>query len=160
MTWFFPVFFLLVLVVFVLGIWQKIRLIKRAKASVAQNDPALLTAPEIEKEIGLVLMVALLYFFLTFWEYVTQGTRSGQVALWATWWMIGVRVYMAVFAGLVLSLFGLRKLVVSKPETAFAKRYEVDAPKLKRLRDTLALFTFFLVFVTIFGLVALIALQP
>lgn len=160
MQWFFIAFIGIFLLVFVFSIFQKIRAFKRVKEAVQTGDVNKAKRPETENDMGLVIVCVVLYFFLWFWDLITGKARTGEIATYAMWWIDGVRIYLVVFALSLFGLMGLRALAARKPQSDFAKRFLVDEPKLTALRGSLGLFTFFLVFFTIVGMIGLIFLNP
>lgn len=160
MNWFFPAFFGLGALIVIFGLYQKIRVLRGLKTAIQTGDASSIRPSESENEIGLIIMTAVLYFFLSFWDLVLSKTRSGSIAIYTNWWLMGVRLFLVLFTLALLGLMGLRYMAKRKPESDFAKKFAVDAPKLKSIRDSLVLFAFFLVFFTIVGMVALVFLNP
>ena len=160
MNWFFPAFFGLGALIVIFGVYQKIRVLRGLKTAIQTGDASSIRPSESENEIGLIIMTAVLYFFLSFWDLVLSKTRSGSIAIYTNWWLMGVRLFLVLFTLSLLGLMGLRYMAKRKPESDFAKKFAVDAPKLKSIRDSLTLFSFFFVFFTIIGMVALVFLNP
>lgn len=160
MPWFFSLFIGLFVLIFAFSLFQKVRAFKRVQEAIQTGDAQKAKRPEAENDFGLIIMCLVLYFFLWFWDLITGKARTGGVAMYAMWWIDGVRVYLAFFVLSLLGLMGLRGYASRMPQSELAKRFLVDEPKLTSLRGSLALFAFFLVFFTIVGMVGLIFLNP
>lgn len=157
---FLSVFLGIFALVFVFGTYQKVRRILRAKKALATGDKQALETPEAENEIGLIIMTVVLYFFLWVWDYGTSRARVGWVVPAMDIWLNCVRVFMALFVLCLLSLLFIRSRVAKHPEAEFAKKFRVDELRIKNLRGSLALFTYFLVFFTIVAMIGVIFLNP
>jgi hypothetical protein len=75
-------------------------------------------------------------------------------------WVNCVRIFLALFVLCLFCLLFMRTRVAKHPDAEFAKKFRVDEPKIKSLRGSLALFTYFLVFFTIFAMMGVIFLNP
>ncbi|MCC7357081.1 hypothetical protein IT408_01070 [Candidatus Uhrbacteria bacterium] len=158
--WFYPAFFGLTAVIVIFSVYRKIQMLRGLKTAIKTGDTSSIRASESENEVGLIIMIAVLYSFLGFWDASLGKVRTGDVAMYVIWWLACVRIFLTIFALSVIGLMGLRFMVKRKPESEFAKKFAVDAPKLKIIKNRLTLFSFFLVFFTIIGMVALVFLNP
>jgi hypothetical protein len=64
MNWFFPAFFGLGALIVIFGLYQKIRVLRGLKTAIQTGDASSIRPSESENEIGLIIMTAVLYFFL------------------------------------------------------------------------------------------------